>query len=172
MRIEFFDDFTDLYLMQGFAYCALNNYQAAEASYTRSLEIEPGFVLAHLLRSEVRMKRKNFDGAAQDVAAIRASAEFPTFEPLVRAMQSGTLGCGNFFNPDNTLFQATPTPAPTPPPTTPPTPSPTLETVTSTINVTTVVSSTLPTITVPSLTVPTVTTLRPLPTTTTIFVKK
>lgn len=71
-----------------------------------------------------------------------------------------------------TRVVAPPTPATTAPPTTPPTPSPTLETVTSTITVTTVVSSTLPTITIPSITVPTVTTLRPLPTTTTIFVKK
>jgi len=87
----------DVYWIQGFAHCNLENYEAAEAAYTRAIELDPGFVLPYLSRAAVRLQQGNMAGAEEDFQAIEnsdLSAEFSQTIPLVR---SGSLNCHNFL---------------------------------------------------------------------------
>jgi hypothetical protein len=64
------------------------------------------------MRAEVRLKRRDFYGASQDLQKVQNSAAGTNFAPLVEAMRSGAIGCGNFLSPNNPLFQAQATEAP------------------------------------------------------------
>jgi tetratricopeptide (TPR) repeat protein len=92
------DQLADLYFMQGFAYCNLKEYAAAEAAYTRGLETDPDFIVLYLLRAEVRAKQNNLGGAFQDVGTAQASELGEALAGLIAASQSGALSCENFFS--------------------------------------------------------------------------
>jgi tetratricopeptide (TPR) repeat protein len=103
----------DLYIMQGYAYCGMGQYAAAEGSYNQALELDPEYTLAYLLRAEVRHKQRDWVAASRDVRQVRDSRFGAAFEPLAEAMQRGELGCGNFFSPDNPILQISANPAAT-----------------------------------------------------------
>jgi tetratricopeptide (TPR) repeat protein len=92
------DQLADLYFMQGFAYCNLEEYAAAEAAYTRGLETDPDFIVLYLLRAEVRTKQNNLVGAFEDVGTAQASELGDALAGLIAASQSGALSCENFFS--------------------------------------------------------------------------
>jgi tetratricopeptide (TPR) repeat protein len=95
----------DMHMMQGFAQCALGEYQDAELSYTRAIGLDPDFTILYLLRAEVRRKQRNFDGAAEDLKTVNDSPHGAEFRLLTEAIRQGTAGCGNFFRLDNPVLQ-------------------------------------------------------------------
>lgn len=95
----------DLHLMQGFAQCALGEYQNAELSYTRAIDLDPDFTILYLLRAEVRRKQRNFDGAATDLKTVNDSSNGAELHLLTEAIRQGTAGCSNFFRLDNPALQ-------------------------------------------------------------------
>jgi tetratricopeptide (TPR) repeat protein len=92
------DRSSGLCFMQGFAYCNLGNYAAAEAAYTRGLEIDPSFVLLHLLRAEVRLRQNDMASATEDLNAVRDSDQGDVLGGLVEAAISGELSCESLFS--------------------------------------------------------------------------
>lgn len=91
------DQLTGLYLMQGFAYCNLHDYPAAETAYTAGLELDPGFVVLYLLRAEARLQQEDLAGAFEDLGAVRDSELAEAFAGYIEAAVSGELSCENFF---------------------------------------------------------------------------
>ena len=104
--LEQYPDVSDIYLEQGTAYCGLGDFASAETSFATGLEKDPGFVLLHLLRADARLQQGDESSAAEDLAAIEASDLRAEFDPLVDAVRDGSLGCANFFSPDNPFFRA------------------------------------------------------------------
>ncbi len=94
----------DLAWMRGMAYCAQRTYEAAESDYTRAIEHDPDFLLAYLLRADVRRRQYNYAGADDDFAVIRGSDQGDAFQPMIRAIRAGDLGCDNFFTAANPLL--------------------------------------------------------------------
>jgi len=92
------DQLADLYFMQGFAYCNLKEYEAAEAAYTRGLETDPDFIVLYLLRAEVRAKQNNLAGAFEDVGTAQASELGDALAEVIAASRSGALSCEDFFS--------------------------------------------------------------------------
>lgn len=90
----------DLYMMQGFAYCNVQDYESAEASYTRLIEAIPDYTLAYVLRAEVRQKQGNTVGALADGAVVLQSPLGEQFIALMPAFQSGEINCENIFDVD------------------------------------------------------------------------
>ncbi|NDJ79078.1 MAG: tetratricopeptide repeat protein, partial [Chloroflexi bacterium] len=95
----------DAYMMRGFAYCALDDYVAAEADYTRALELDPGFMLAYVLRGEVRRAQGDYSAANDDFNVVRDDPNSEELYPLVRAVRAGQLDCTTFFTSANPLLQ-------------------------------------------------------------------
>ncbi|MBI1258820.1 MAG: protein kinase [Chloroflexi bacterium] len=85
---------SDLYVMQGFAYCNLHEYPEAETAYTQGLSIEPGYPLLFLLRAEVRKDQNNVVGALADAAAARQANLSAEFNAL---LDDQTTTCENFW---------------------------------------------------------------------------
>lgn len=110
--LEMYQGYVDLYVLQGFAYCALSDYKAAEKAYSMAIQFDPNFMLAHMQRGEVRLKQRNYSGAAADFNAIAYSDMADKLDPYVKAIRNGELGCGNFFDSGNPMLQIMP-PAPT-----------------------------------------------------------
>ncbi len=93
----------DVYVLQGLAQCNLGDFAAAEASYSQLIALEPAYLMAHVLRLEVRLRQGNLVGAQEDVAALLQSDQASRFTPLVEPFMNGDLRCENFF--DNDLSQ-------------------------------------------------------------------
>lgn len=87
----------DSYLMQGFAYCNQRDYAAAEATYSRGLELDPIFMLLHLLRAEVRPEQDDWNGAFEDVGLVQESSLADAFAEHIDAAVSADLSCENFI---------------------------------------------------------------------------
>jgi tetratricopeptide (TPR) repeat protein len=85
---------SDLYLIQGFAYCNLRRYPEAETAYTQGLDIEPNYPLLHLLRAEVRRNQNNLIGALADVADAREANLSAEFNAL---LDDSSATCENFW---------------------------------------------------------------------------
>lgn len=58
-----------LFLVRGIAECNLNDFAAAEASYSQAIERDPNVGVAYLLRAEVRQQQGNLQGAFEDFGA-------------------------------------------------------------------------------------------------------
>ena len=91
------DRLPDLYFMQGYAHCNLQNYPAAEAAYTRAIELDPSFTVLYLLRAEARQKQGDLFGAQADIATVQQSNQQTQFAPLVTQALTGQLSCKTFF---------------------------------------------------------------------------
>ena len=79
----------EIYFMRGFAYCNLKDYPAAEAAYSKGIELDPDYPLLYLLRAEVRQKQGNLLGAGADTLAVANSPQGAMFAPLI-ALAIGT----------------------------------------------------------------------------------
>lgn len=99
------DQLTDLYLIQGLSYCNLDQHAEAEAAYTRGLEVEPEYILLHLLRADVRRKQGDWIGLSEDILTISRSDQAATWLALA---QDPALGCETVFtiDPDDYFNQA------------------------------------------------------------------
>jgi len=87
----------ELYMLQGFAHCNLQNYEAAVDSYSQGLEIDPDFTLLYLLRAEVYSYLNQMANAIMDIGAVRTSDQADIFAPLLDAAASGDVTCETFF---------------------------------------------------------------------------
>lgn len=101
LALEIEPDSPDLELFKGVVECALGDFEAAEASYTRGLEINDEMTVLYLLRSDVRNRLGNVAGGLEDFAAATQTPSWGNFETLVNdALASGEgLGCESFFTP-------------------------------------------------------------------------
>lgn len=89
------DDLADLYMLKGIAYCVLEDYETAEATYTQGIELEPDFIMLYMLRAEVRSKQGDLAGSVDDFQVAQQSDVWPNVEAIIS--ESGTLGCEAFF---------------------------------------------------------------------------
>jgi serine/threonine protein kinase/tetratricopeptide (TPR) repeat protein len=92
------DQFTELYFLQGLAYCNIRDYEAAEIAYTRAIELDPDFTVLYFLRSEARVYLGNLTGANEDIAIVQNSPLAEKLAPYVQAGLTGDLTCENFFS--------------------------------------------------------------------------
>ncbi len=90
-------DFTDLLFLKGISLCSLDDYEAAEEAYTQALEIDPEFIVIHLLRAEVRSQRRDFAGVAEDLEAVRESNLSETLQPYIELGLTGEFSCKDFL---------------------------------------------------------------------------
>ncbi|MDX2077670.1 MAG: protein kinase [bacterium] len=104
-KANFSDSFADVYLLAGLAHCNLRDYEQAEASYTRLLEIYPNYLLGYLLRAEVRLKQEKAAEALADIGVIIQSDLSQTFAPLITGAQNGTISCETILDIDFSNFE-------------------------------------------------------------------
>lgn len=95
---------SDLYFMEGFAYCNLREYDKADAAYSRAIEIDPTYPLLYALRAEVRRKNSDLLGAGADVAKVLELDTSDTYSKLMPLATAGTINCENFFDVDLSEF--------------------------------------------------------------------
>ncbi|MBZ0282535.1 MAG: protein kinase [Anaerolineae bacterium] len=123
--------FAEVFIFQGIAYCNLEQYDEAEAAYTRALETLPDFSILYGLRAEVRLAQNDLAGALQDARTVLQSPGGAGFAPLLPLIQSRELTCKEFLDFDfgsletPTAEPVLPTLAPTAEPTAEATPEPT-----------------------------------------------
>jgi len=103
-KANFGDNYADVYLLAGLAYCNLGNYEQAEASYTQLLDSYPNYLLGYLLRAEVKLKQENTVGALADIAVINQSDLADRFAPLIAGAQSGNISCETILDVDFSNF--------------------------------------------------------------------
>jgi hypothetical protein len=82
--------------MQGLAYCNQRDYSAAEATYSRGLELDPTFMRLHLLRAEVRLEQDDWNSAFEDLGLVQKSNLADVSAEHIDAAVSGDLSCENF----------------------------------------------------------------------------
>ncbi|MFC1959925.1 protein kinase [Chloroflexota bacterium] len=92
------DQLSDLYLMQGFAYCNEQDYEAAEAAYTQGIAIDPDFIVLYVLRAEVRLRQQKMFDALADVMFVQQSDLADAFADLIDGARTGDITCENFFS--------------------------------------------------------------------------
>ncbi|MFN8372848.1 MAG: serine/threonine-protein kinase [Anaerolineae bacterium] len=92
---------SDVYLMQGLAYCNLHEYDLADEAYTNGIAIDENFWLLYLLRAEVRQKGGNLIGALQDISAVQNGDAGDAYADVIARGLSGEdgLDCESFFSP-------------------------------------------------------------------------
>jgi tetratricopeptide (TPR) repeat protein len=98
--LTFNDQLSDMYLVEGFAYCNLEDYDAAETAYSRAIDLEPDFAALYLLRAEVELKQGDLLGSGKDMLTAQTYHLGPEFAALIQAAATGTLSCQNFFEYD------------------------------------------------------------------------
>jgi tetratricopeptide (TPR) repeat protein len=94
------DQVVDIYMVQGLAYCNLEDYAAAEDAYTRGITLDPDFVVLRALRAEVRLRQNDLVGLTEDMTSIQQSEQAALFAPLLEAGLEGDWRCQDFFNYD------------------------------------------------------------------------
>lgn len=92
--------YSDTFLTQGVAYCNQQNYEAAEAAYTRLIEREPDYYAAYALRAEVRQYMGDTAGSLQDIATILNGEQREQYAPLLDLFTAGEVTCENFLDVD------------------------------------------------------------------------
>jgi Flp pilus assembly protein TadD len=95
--MAFNDQIPDVYWLQGFAYCNLDDEATAEAAYTTAVELDPTFVLPYLNRAGLRLHQGDTEGAEADFQAIADSELSAEFAPVIPFVRSGQLTCKNFL---------------------------------------------------------------------------
>jgi serine/threonine-protein kinase len=92
-------NFGDLYLLEGLAYCNLDQYEESEAAYTRAIEVDPEFSILYGLRAQVRQALGDMMGALNDFSVVSQVDLGEEFETLLAEASSGEIDCKNFFAP-------------------------------------------------------------------------
>jgi tetratricopeptide (TPR) repeat protein len=94
------DSMADVYLLQGLAYCSLDDNEASEAALTQAIEYDPDFAEAYALRAQVRMALGDRGGMLDDLRIVSEYDLGPEFEAMVQAGVAGDLNCKTFFTYD------------------------------------------------------------------------
>lgn len=98
---------SDLYMMRGYAYCNLDDHEAAEEAYTQALALDPEFTALYVFRAESRRNTGNLLEAALDVGMALSNDPDGIWAPIVAAAQDGSLNCKNLLTYDLAgLYQA------------------------------------------------------------------
>ena len=92
------DNMTELYLIKGMALCNLDDFEAAEAAYSRGIEIDPDLALLYALRGDVHLAMGNVAAALEDTNAAREFNLGEEFDSLLDAGLTGEVTCKNFFD--------------------------------------------------------------------------
>ncbi|MBN1565031.1 MAG: protein kinase [Anaerolineae bacterium] len=88
---------SDVFLLQGIAYCNIDDYENAAAAYTQAIAVSENYALAHLLRGQMRLLLDDAAGAETDFATAQAHTLGPAFDPWVEAAIAGDWTCENLF---------------------------------------------------------------------------
>lgn len=97
----------DIYFLRGFAYCNLDQHEAAEAAYTRALEIDDSFSLLYLMRADIRQKRQDLIGAATDLTTAMSRPELQWLQPTFTLDKLGDIDCKSFLETDFVSLKGT-----------------------------------------------------------------
>jgi serine/threonine protein kinase/tetratricopeptide (TPR) repeat protein len=89
---------SDVYLLQGLAYCNLHNYDRAVEAYSQAIRFSDDYALAYLLRGQMRLKLLDNAGATVDFDTARAHTLDATFDVWVEAAINGDWTCENLFD--------------------------------------------------------------------------
>jgi tetratricopeptide (TPR) repeat protein len=84
---------SDMYFLQGLAYCNLQDYPAAEEAYTMAVNYSPNFALLYVLRGQVRIEQGERDAAAEDFTAARSKNQDPAFAAWIDAGENMAWTC-------------------------------------------------------------------------------
>ncbi|HEX3050194.1 MAG TPA: protein kinase, partial [Aggregatilineaceae bacterium] len=95
-----YDQFADMYFIQGLAYCNLGDYAAAEEAYTRGIDLDPDFIALYALRAEVRLYLKEIADSYTDRDVVAQSDQADTLIPLMDLGLRGEWNCTDFFSYD------------------------------------------------------------------------
>ncbi|MEL6525312.1 MAG: hypothetical protein AAFQ07_06335, partial [Chloroflexota bacterium] len=98
----------DPYMLRGFAQCNLQDYEAAEASYTEAINIAPDYTMLYFLRAEVRQRQglgRALDALA-DLTVVTESEQATQFAPFTSLGVDITaqINCETIFDVDLTEF--------------------------------------------------------------------
>ncbi len=102
------DQLSDIYLVQGLAYCTLGDLAAAEQAYTRGIGVDPAFTMLYALRSEVRARQGDVSGSLQDSLAVQHSDQAEAYAPLLAAGVAGEWSCEKMFSYDYSQLETNP----------------------------------------------------------------
>jgi tetratricopeptide (TPR) repeat protein len=92
------DNIAELHMMQGLAYCSLEDFEAAEAAYSNAIERDPEFALLYVLRANARFELNDLAAALEDVSIARGFNVGAEFDALLDAGVAGEVTCQNFFD--------------------------------------------------------------------------
>jgi tetratricopeptide (TPR) repeat protein len=84
---------SDLYTLQGLAYCNLKDYPAAQDAYNMAINYSPNYALVYVLRGQVRIEQGERDAAAEDFAAARSKKADPSFAAWIDAGENMAWTC-------------------------------------------------------------------------------
>jgi tetratricopeptide (TPR) repeat protein len=102
------DQLSDIYLVQGLAYCTLGDLAAAEQAYTRGIGVDPAFTMLYALRSEVRARQGDVSGSLQDSLAVQHSDQAEAYALLLAAGVAGEWSCEKMFSYDYSQLETNP----------------------------------------------------------------
>lgn len=87
----------DLYLLEGLAECRQGDHAAADAAYSRGIDLDPDYAVLYLLRAQSRIELGQRIGVIATLQTLRQSnAELSR---LAREMSRNGVDCTNFFEP-------------------------------------------------------------------------
>ncbi|MBZ0307434.1 MAG: tetratricopeptide repeat protein, partial [Anaerolineae bacterium] len=92
------DRVADLYMMRGFAYCNLGDFDNASEAYTNAILLDSDFALLYLLRAETRLQMQRPVLALQDSNRASGYELGAEYQALLDAANQGKVGCHNFFD--------------------------------------------------------------------------
>jgi tetratricopeptide (TPR) repeat protein len=90
-------DLGDLFMLQGVAYCDLQNYTAARHAFDNAITTSADFELLYLLRGQMRQASDDNSGAQDDFARARVNVLGPEFSRWVETAISGEWSCQNML---------------------------------------------------------------------------
>ncbi len=100
--LAIYPPFSDMYFVQGLAYCNLDYYPAAEEAYSKGIELDPNLTVLYVLRAEARARQQNLTGVMEDMKAVQDSPLADQMLPLFDLASRGELSCKDFFTFDFT----------------------------------------------------------------------
>ncbi len=88
---------SDIFLLQGMAYCNQHNYQDAETAYSQAIRFSQDYALAYLLRGQTRLKLLHEAGATTDFETARTLSPNADFDLWLEAAMNGEWTCANLL---------------------------------------------------------------------------
>jgi serine/threonine protein kinase/tetratricopeptide (TPR) repeat protein len=89
---------SDLYMLQGLAYCNLKDYPAALDAYTMAINYSPNYALVYVLRGQMHIQQGEPDAAAEDFTTARSKMPAPAFAVWIDASQNMAWTCADMLD--------------------------------------------------------------------------